>query len=147
MNPYSWETAPVLQRLSSIRPADLGAVVNLGPGKDTNREKVLPVVLFDDVVGNGPKTYRLTFKTDARVKVDAKIYKENEPKPVFQRPTNTEEPGSPFTIVWQADPSTTREDGWYRLVLQGPFEDGKSKLDKEVTFYHRPMLGSPKTQR
>lgn len=141
VNRFSWDTVPVLQvlqRSRRLQPADLGAVVNLGPGKDTNRERVLPVVLFDDVVENGPKVYRFTLKTDARVRVTAKVYKEKEARPLFERPANTEEPGSPFTIVWQADKAD--QDEWYRLVLQGPFEDG-SKLDKEVLFFHRRAMG------
>jgi hypothetical protein len=105
--------------------------VNLGSGKDTNRETVLPVVLFGDTrQADVLRHYRFSLKTSGRVKVDAAIFSGS--REVFRRPTNWEEPGSPFTVVWPAPASA---EGWYRLVLGGQYEDG-AKIDKEVTFYH-----------
>jgi hypothetical protein len=131
VNEYAWPTAPVLRKLTTVRPDDLGAVVNLGSGKDTNRETVLPAVLFDDIRQAGAlRHYRFSLKTTGRVKVDAAIF--FGAREVFRRPTSLEESGSPFTVVWPAPASA---EGWYRLVLGGQYEDG-AKIDKEVTFYH-----------
>ena len=135
VNEHAWPTAPVLRKLTNVRPDDLGAVVNVGPGKDTNREVVLPVVLFDEAVDGGTISYRFSFKIDGRARVDAAVFAGT--REIFRRPTNWEEPGSPFTVAWSA--SGTAE-GWYRLLLTGQFDD-TTRLDKEVTFYHRPLLG------
>lgn len=138
VNSYSWDTAPVLRHLS-IHPSDLGVVVNLNSSADRDSERVLPVVMFGDPVGKGRKSYRFSLKSDARVRVNAKIYKVGARLALYQRPANTEEPGSPFTIQWRAPISTT--EGWYRLILNGAAEDG-TKVDKEIIFYHRPVLGA-----
>ena len=131
VNEYAWPTAPVLRKLTTVQPDDLGAVVNLGSGKDTNQETVLPVVLFGDARQPGaPEHYRFSLKTSGRANVDAAIF--SGYREVFRRPTNLEEPGSPFTVVWPAPASS---GGWYRLVLGGQDEDG-AKVHKEVTFYH-----------
>jgi hypothetical protein len=134
VNEYAWPTKPVLGQLTNVRPTDLGAVVNLGSGKDTNRETVLPVVLFDDALDGRATSYRFSFKTDGRARVDAAIFA--GARELFRRPTNWEAPGSPFTVLWAAG---TSPEGWYRLLLKGQFDDGTT-LDKEVTFYHRPAL-------
>ena len=140
VNEYAWPTAPVLRKLTNVRPDDLGAVVNVGPGKGTNREAVLPVVLFDEAVDGGTISYRFSFKIDGRARVDAAVFAGT--REIFRRPTNWEEPRSPFTVAWSA--SGTAE-GWYRLLLTGQFDDA-TRLDKEVTFYHRPLLGGTERQ-
>jgi hypothetical protein len=134
VNEYAWDTAPVLRLLPNVRPDDLGAVVNLGPGKDTNHETVLPVALFEEAVDAGSMGYRFSLKTDGRARVEVGIF--DDTRALFRRPANWEEPRSPFTILWAASAAA---EGWYRLLLTGQFDDG-AKLDKEVTFYHRPTF-------
>jgi hypothetical protein len=140
VNEYAWPTAPVLRKLTNVRPDDLGAVVNVGPGKGTNNEKVLPVALFDEAVDSGTQGYRFSFKTDGSARVDAVVLADT--REIFRRPTKREEPGSPFTVGWSA---SGMAEGWYRLLLTGQFDD-LTPLDKEVTFYHRPVLGSAGSQ-
>ena len=135
MNEYAWTTAPVLRELSSVRPGDLGAVVNLGGAGDSRHEWALPVALFDDKFDGRVKTYRFTLKTDGRAEVLARIYVGS--RQLFERPKIWEATGSPFTVQWTTAASAA--EGWYRLVLSGQFDDG-SPVDKEVTFYHKPAL-------
>ncbi len=130
-NEYAWPTAPVLRKLEDVKPEDLGAVVGVGPNTNPNDEKVLPVVLFADVSPSS-RTYRFTFKTDARAKVEATIL--DGDKRVGHRDPHWEDEGSPFVVGWTPEPSA--KENWYRLLLTGQFEDG-TKLDKVVRFYHR----------
>ena len=130
-NEYTWPTDPVLRKLPDVRPDDLGAVVLLAPGANSDDERILPVSLFSSTTPSA-KTYRFTFKTDGRARVEATIL--DGAKRVGHRAPNWEDEGSPFVVAWSPTPST--RDGWFRLLLSGQFEDGK-KLDKVMQFYHR----------
>lgn len=130
-NEYVWPTDPVLQRLPDVRPDDLGAVVALTAPGHSSDERILPVSLFSSTTPSA-KTYRFTFKTDGRARVEAAIL--DGAKPVGQRGPNWEDEGSPFVVAWSPGPSA--REGWYRLLLRGQFEDGK-KLDRVLQFYHR----------
>ena len=143
VNDYSWPTGPVLRQLTNVRLDDLGAIVRTGQDGPAKREIVLPAVLFDADPLDRAEAYRFALKTNGRAKVSAAIYANDAE--VYRRPSNWEQAGSPFTILWNCGTAT---EGWYRLVLSGYFEDN-TKLDKEVVFYHRPRLADrpPGSQR
>ena len=130
-NEYAWRTEPVLRKLPDVRPDDLGAVVLLSPGANPDDERILPVVLFSSTTPSA-KTYRFSFKTDGRARVEATIL--DGAKRVGRREPNWEDEGSPFVVAWSPSPST--REGWFRLLLTGQFEDG-NKLDRVMQFYHR----------
>jgi hypothetical protein len=139
INDFAWPTAPVLRQLNTVGLDDLGVVVRLGQDGFAKRERVVPAALFDGDPPDRAASYRFTLKTNGGADVDAEVYAGDTV--LYRRPRNQEKADSPFTVVW---PAGTAEEGWYRLVLRGTFED-KSRLDKEVAFYHRRLLSPSRT--
>ncbi len=136
MNEYGWETGTVLKQLRNVRLEDLGAVMRVGRREPARRERVLPVDLSDRPPMQTASRYRFTLKTNGRARVTADVLPREGNKKLYTRPPNWEQAGSPITVIWDAQ----AEEGWYRLVLSGYFENN-TPVDKEVEFYHRPRLG------
>jgi hypothetical protein len=130
-NEYTWPTEPVLKRLTSETPDDLGAVVRLRQEDPSRRETVAPAALFHTQAPKTVSGYRFTFKTNGTAYVTGKIYRGD--KEIYRRPQNREKAGSPFTLSWD---SKGQPEGEYRLELSGYF-DNNIELAKEVIFYHR----------
>lgn len=137
-NEYTWPTEPVLRRLADVTPDDLGALVLLEPDAHPNDEQILPVSLFSSATPSA-KSYRFTFTTSGRARVEATIT--DGATRVGHREPLWEDEGSPFVIDWS--PSSSAREGWYRLILRGQFEDG-ANLDRAMHFYHRASKASPK---
>lgn len=138
MNEYGWDTVTVLKQLRNVRREDLGAVVRVGRRQPGRLERVLPVDLSDRAPMQMANRYRFSLKTNGKARVTADVFSRDGNKKLYTRPANWEQAGSPITVIWDAQ----AEEGWYRLVLSGNFEEGNKRLDKEIEFYHRPRLGA-----
>jgi hypothetical protein len=140
-NEYAWPTSTVLARLRGVTLDDLGAVVRLGQPAATNVQRVLPVALFDRDAITVVDAYRFSWRPLNRVNVTVEIRSvggDLKRKPYYTRAGRWEDAGSPFTVVWS--PADAPE-GWYRAILSGYF-DNNARLDREVVFYHRPILSN-----
>lgn len=138
-NEFTWATAPVLARLSSLTLDDLGAVIRLRRPDPGTEEFIAPTVLYHSKAPTEVVGYRFTLKTNARARITCRFYRTGSDSLVHERAQNWERAGSPFTVRWN---STAQPDDWYRLVISGYFANDNTPVHKEINFYHRASLGA-----
>jgi hypothetical protein len=133
-NEFAWPTSTVLRSLPSVTFEDLGAVVRLRQAEPSREELIAPAALFHAQPPSAVSAYRFTFKTNGAAHVAGAIYRDGQKEAIYQRPQDREQPGSPFTLRWDAQ---GQPEGEYLLVLSGFFDNDNTQLLKRVTFYHR----------
>lgn len=133
-NEFTWPSATVLRSLPSVTFDDLGAVVRLRQAEPSREELIAPAALFHAQPPAAVNAYRFTFKTNGAAHVAGAIYRDGQKVALYQRPQEREQPGSPFTLRWDAQ---GQPEGEYLLVLSGFFDNDNTPLLKRVTFYHR----------
>ncbi len=96
VNRFTWSTAPVLARLPSVHPADLGAVVRLERAEPGKRELVAPALLHHGEPPPAVEGYRFTWKTTDTALVTDLVELEG-----------TEPPVAGDLLTWRLEPEET----------------------------------------
>jgi hypothetical protein len=136
-NVFGWSTRDVIQQLDMLQIYDLGVVARLERPEPSKVERVAPVILYYSQLPVTIDAYLFTLRISGDARLTCSIYKEGALEPLFTRFLRRQRGGRPFTVRW---PSSTTEEGFYKLVVRGYVLDTNDPIDQTVSFYHQPVV-------
>lgn len=143
---YSWETAPIINKLY-LTLNQLGAVASLKKPTPSYDEKwVSPVVFYEEnkLPFNKVGNYSFFFKSYGKAWVNYFIYREGREEKLIKKDTLSYQNGN-FEINWD---SSKELEGAFKLKVECEFfgntcpPEDETCLDniKIVNFYHKPTI-------
>ncbi len=136
-NEFTWPTQDVIRQIGRLEMYDLGIVARLVRPEPARIERVAPVILYHSQFPATIKGYLFTFRANGDARLTCSFYEQGEAKPVFTRIFRRKRGGRSFTVRWV---SSTAQEGWYKLVVNGYFLDTNDPIDQTVIFYHKPIV-------